>query len=150
MLGIFRRHLKRCAHRPEGRRFRRCQCPVWVDGHLNGRGIHKSLGTRDWQKAQGIVRGWEAEGRLRSRNEPVKIKEAWQKFLADAAARKLTEASIYKYELRARRMNAFTERGGYRFLFELAVDVLSTFRTEWRDGAWTASGPQAECVFGAR
>ena len=135
MLGIFRRHLKRCAHRPEGRRFRRCQCPVWVDGHLHGTEIHKSLGTRDWQKAQGIVRGWEAEGRLRSTNEPVTIKEAWQKFLADAAARKLTEASIYKYELLARRMDAFTERGGYRFLFELTVDVLSTFRTEWRDGA---------------
>ena len=32
-------------------------------------------------------------------------------------------------------MDAFTERGGYRLLFELTVDVLSTFRTEWRDGA---------------
>ena len=31
----------------------------------------------------------------------------------DAAARKLTETSIYKYKLLARQMDAFTERGGY-------------------------------------
>jgi integrase len=32
-------------------------------------------------------------------------------------------------------MEDFTERSGYRFLFERTVDVSSTFRTEWKDGA---------------
>jgi hypothetical protein len=36
MLTIFRRHLKRCEHRAEGRKYRRCKCPLWADGFLNG------------------------------------------------------------------------------------------------------------------
>jgi hypothetical protein len=31
---------------------------------LNGVQIHKSLSTRDWQKAQEIVREWEADGEV--------------------------------------------------------------------------------------
>jgi integrase/recombinase XerD len=32
-------------------------------------------------------------------------------------------------------MQDFTDRAGYRFLFELNVDVLTTFRGTWKDGA---------------
>jgi site-specific recombinase XerD len=69
----------------------------------------------------------------------VTIKQAWEKYLADASARKLTEASIYKYELLSRQMEEFAERAGYRFLFELTVDVLSSFRVTWKDGALSSA-----------
>ena len=30
MLTIYRRHVRTCAHRSEGRKYRRCRCPVTV------------------------------------------------------------------------------------------------------------------------
>jgi integrase len=135
MLTIYRRHRKSCSHRTEGRAYRRCQCPIWVDGILAGKEIRESLKLRDWQRAQEKVRDWEAEGKLAGATEPVTIKQAWEKYQEDAKARKLTESSIYKYELLSRQMQEFSERVGHRFLFELTVEVLTTFRATWKDGA---------------
>jgi len=39
-----------------------------VDGTLGGEEIRKSVRTRDWQKAQDIVRRWEAEGATQYKN----------------------------------------------------------------------------------
>ena len=55
MLTIYRRHRKKCKQRIDGRGYRRCLCPRWVDGSLNGIEIRKSLRIRDWQRAQGVV-----------------------------------------------------------------------------------------------
>jgi len=62
VLTIYRGHVKGCEHRDEGRR--RCRCPIWVDGFLNGVGFRESLDLRDWEKAQQRIRKWEAEGRV--------------------------------------------------------------------------------------
>lgn len=136
MLTIYRRHRKSCSHRNEGRKYRRCYCPIWMDGFLGDEEIRESLQTRDWQKAQEIVRQWEAEG-LRSsepaHSQPVTIHEASQKFLADAEARKLNEATIYKYRLLFRQIENFAERRGLRFVEQLDVDTLGMFRAEWHD-----------------
>lgn len=43
MLMIYRRHRRACQRRSEGRSYRRCQCPIWVDGILNGQEIRQSL-----------------------------------------------------------------------------------------------------------
>lgn len=34
MLTLYRRHQKSCEHRAKGRQYRRCKCPLWVDGFL--------------------------------------------------------------------------------------------------------------------
>ena len=47
MLTIYRRHRKNCKQRIDGRGYRRCLCPIWVDGSLNGVEIRKSLRLRD-------------------------------------------------------------------------------------------------------
>jgi hypothetical protein len=57
MLTIYRRHLKTCEHKSEGRKYRRCRCPLWVDGFLGTVEIRKSLEMRDWEKAQSTIRG---------------------------------------------------------------------------------------------
>jgi len=135
MLIIFRRHRKGCSHRNEGRKYRRCQCPIWADGSLGAQEIRKSLGLRDWQRAQDKVRQWEAENRqIVAQPEPVSISEATEKFLADAEARRLNESTIYKYKLLFERLKDFAIRRGLRFLCELDVDTLSGFRAEWKDG----------------
>jgi len=95
MLTIYRRHIKTCARRSEGRKYRRCRCPIWADGFLGREEIRKSLNTRDWEKAQGIIREWEAEGSRAVQPEPVTLIQAWEQFAADARARKLREPTLY-------------------------------------------------------
>ena len=137
MLGIFRRHQKRCEHRNDGRKHRHCRCPVWVDGHLNGARIHESLHTRDWQKAQGIVREWEAEGEQKvqsKKSEAITIEHAWKYFLADLEARNLSKSTIRKYRLLSRTMQEFAIQNGFRFLKQLDLVTLRDFRLGWQDG----------------
>ena len=135
MLTIYRRHRKNCEHREAGRTYRRCRCPIWVDGFVGDLEIRKSLGTRDWQKAQETVREWEATA-----NEPnsesglITISEACVKLEADAEARRVNEATVYKYKLLFRQLKDFSSRRGLKYLSELNVDVLGTFRAEWKDG----------------
>jgi len=62
MLTIYRRHREDCRHKSEGRKYRRCRCPIWVDGFIGQEEIRKATGLRDWEKAQAKVRDWEAEG----------------------------------------------------------------------------------------
>lgn len=71
-----------------------------MDGHLNGVEIHQSLGTRDWQKAQEIVREWEATGERKieaNESEAITIEQAWLRFTADLEAKRLHESTIRKY-----------------------------------------------------
>jgi integrase len=51
MLSLYRRHIKKCPHRREGREHSKCSCPIWCDGELNGERCRKTLKTRDWQRA---------------------------------------------------------------------------------------------------
>src|SRR5438552_10709913 len=100
MLTLYRRHQKSCPHRSEGRQYRRCKCPVWVDGLLSGSPIRQSLDTRSWEKATATVRDWELEGRVVAEEEKqVEIEGACVRFLADAEARGLEKATVKKYRV---------------------------------------------------
>jgi integrase/recombinase XerD len=134
MLTIFRRHKKNCGHRNEGRRYRRCHCPISVEGFIGERHVRAALKTADWQRASDIVRQWEAEQQIAGRQNPVSIADAAEKFLADTRARNLGEQTISKYDLLLRRLKDFAERGDYSLLRELDVDALTRFRLEWKDG----------------
>ena len=134
MLTTYRRHVKTCAHRSDGRKYRRCRCPVWADGFLGREEIRKSLDTRDWENAQGIIRQWEAEGERTpepDRDEPTTIAEAWSRFIADSKARGLREPTIRKYEHLKRQMDSFGQDHGLRYVAEFNVDNLTAFRGTW-------------------
>jgi len=135
MLTIYRRHRRNCKHRAKGRKHRHCQCPIWVDGVIGGREIRESLKLRDWQRAQDLIREWEAEDRrivLQEKN--ITIKDAHGKFMADAQARKLNEATLYKYRLLFRQLDKFAEGHNLQVLQQLNLDVLAVFRASWKDG----------------
>jgi len=55
VLSLWRRHLKACPHRGEGknkgRQYTKCSCPIWCDGEVDGKRVRKSLDTRDWARA---------------------------------------------------------------------------------------------------
>ncbi len=134
MLTIYRRHRRSCPHRGRGRKYRRCQCPVHVEGLLGEKLIRQSLKTRDWERAHSTVREWEAEGCRVEQSQPLRIEEAAQKFLEDVRARKLAEQTAYKYDLLFRQLKDFARRMGYDLLRALDVDALTRFRSEWKDG----------------
>lgn len=131
MLTTYRRHIKTCAHRAEGRKHRRCRCPIWADGFLGREEIRKTLDTRDWNKAQDIIRQWEAEGSRATEPQPVTIADAWKEFLDDARARNLRQPTLYKYDLLSRQMRRFAEDHGVRFLREFDLSMLRKFRVSW-------------------
>ncbi len=135
MLTIYRRHRKNCKQRGKGRKHRHCLCPIWVDGTLGGKEIRESLKLRDWQRAQEMVREWEAEDRRTRRPEQqVTIKNAHEKFMADAKARKLNASTLYKYRLLFRQLDGFAETHKLQSLAQLDLDTLATFRAAWKDG----------------
>jgi integrase/recombinase XerD len=136
MLTTYRRHREACAHKSEGRKYRRCRCPIWVDGFVGPQEIRRATGFRDWEKAQAKVREWEAEGQVQVAMEalPITISEAKEEFLRDAEARNLEEKTIYKYRLLFRHLEEFTQGTGVRFLKELDAPILRNFRATWKDG----------------
>lgn len=151
MLTIYRRHLKNCEHRGEGRKYRRCRCPLWADGFLNGVELRKSLGLRDWTKAQELVRECETKSEEESirvgakpaiarelsseisnqKATPPTVKDSCDKFIADGEARGLREPTLYKFRLLFRQMQAFAESNGLRYLSEFGIDQLRQFRATW-------------------
>lgn len=134
MLQIYRRHQKACPHKAEGRKYRRCKCPVWVDGLLNGAEIRQSLDTRSWEAATAKVRGWELDGKVSAEEETqIEIRPACDKFIADAEARGLTRSTVRKYEVLFQQLQDFCDLKGLRFVHQLNLEWLRQFRGSWKD-----------------
>jgi integrase/recombinase XerD len=134
MLTIYRRHKRNCEHRSAGRRYRRCQCPIWVDGLLGSKELRESLKCRDWQRAQDLIRDWEARGQRVLQSEPQTIEAAFKEFLADIGARKLHASTVSKYTRLQRQLEEFARNCGFQFLNELDLVAVSRFRSQWKDG----------------
>ena len=135
MLTIYRRHVKTCQHKGEGRKYRRCRCPIWVDGFLNGVDIRESLEHRDWEKAQQTIRKWEAEGAPKLEKAQMSIDCACEEFLREAEGRELRGIPrSKKYRVLFRQMSAFARREGALFLKQWEdLGVLRGFRQSWSD-----------------
>ena len=105
---------------------------MWVDGFLGNRDLRQSLRTRDWAKAQDIIREWEAAGKQSEPEvEPITVAEAWKEYLADAEARNLGPSTLAKYKLLRRRMEQFAHKLGLRFVRDFDLPTCRAFRTTW-------------------
>src|SRR5262245_55581273 len=131
-LTIYRRHSLDCAHKSKGRRWHRCDCPIWAQGSLGGEYIRQSLNLTVWGAAQNRVRGWEASGQVGViRQEVPTIREAVKKHVEDAEGRILKAESIKKIrDVIERRLLDYCSREGYRVLKQLDVDAVREFRNE--------------------
>ncbi len=145
---IYRRHIKACSHRRKGRRWWQCACPIWFDARRRGLRIHKPTGTSDWARAQSLAEIWNRGGDGIAEIDPLEspsgtqslsLDDAWGRFLIQARARKLSPATLYKYELLRRRISDFARRRGLTLLSEFDLDVLEGFQAEWREGALACS-----------
>jgi integrase/recombinase XerD len=135
MLTLYRRHRKGCEHRRDGREWRRCRCPIWVDGFVGGREVRQSLKESNWERATETIQKWEARGFVGDgqETEHIPIEQAAKDFTADAEARKLKDRTIYKYKLLFGQLSAFAQEHGFRFLEELDTPALRKFRASWKD-----------------
>jgi integrase len=138
MLTIFRRHLRDCPHR--SRRYRRCQCPISVEGSLRGEKIRRALDLTSWEAASELVTGWNASGQLGVIKVDVPtVDEAVQKFFEDVAARGLKPPTVGKLKnLLEKRLQHWCRSRGFRLLKQLDVDAVRQFRASWPDGPISA------------
>jgi site-specific recombinase XerD len=121
MLNLSRRHSSsKCGKTKK----RDCTCPIWATGTLHGEKIRKSLGIRNWEAAQALVRGWEAR-----QFGSLTVTQAFDRFMADCVARDLSSVSIQKYELLKREMVA---KFGARSVDSISVEDLAKYREEWK------------------
>ena len=139
MLQIFRRHYPPCPYK--SRRYRRCNCPLWVQGSVGGEWIKKSLNVTSWEAASDLVTAWTASGQIGVvRPDIPPLKEAVEKFIADAKAQQLNWETLRKYEtFLDRRFLPWCESKGYRLLKQITPSALADFRKTWQDGALYAT-----------
>ena len=139
MLTIYRRHKKSCGHRMEGRKYRRCRCPIWIDGTMQGKEIRESLGELDWEKAQKMVRDWELASEPVAQISAMPITDAATKYAADAQARQLSGETVKKYKRLFNRLENFAAGRGVKYLDEVNLDLVAEFRASWKLGPRTAA-----------
>jgi integrase/recombinase XerD len=107
-----------------------CSCLIEKEWRVNGKRFRQSMKTRNYQKALAIVRREEIEGIKQLTTSPM-IKDACDKYLADAQARELKEPTIYKFRLLFRQLQEFAEDKGLVFISDLNLDNLRQFRATW-------------------
>lgn len=142
MLITYRRHTKACPHK--SRSYWRCQCPIWVQGTLRGEPIRRALDVTSREAAANLVAAWNAAGSIESvpvvKEEPPRIDIAVARYLDDARARHLAEATISKLTtIFEKRFLSWTKNRGLRYLKELTPERLTAWRSTWQDEALAAS-----------
>jgi site-specific recombinase XerD len=136
VLNLYRRHLGTCRHRSKGRKHRNCGCPLWVDGTLQGETIRRSLDMRSWEAAQDLLRLWESKG---TKKVLVSVDDAVDRFLEDAAARHLAEATIGKQKVLLTRLRAFAGQIGIKYISQFTAESMLRFRSGWKESPVSAA-----------
>jgi hypothetical protein len=116
MLTLYRRHKPTCRSFAEPRTHNKCRCKIWAGGTLDGREVRKSVGTRDWTKANQMVQTWEAEEKVTERSTAVTLDEAWISLHAEFVARDLSAETTRKYKRLENQMKAFATKRGMTLL----------------------------------
>jgi integrase len=111
--------------------YRRCRCPVWILGSVQGKPVRKALDTTSWEKGNEILR------ELDSNELPDKIlvADAGERLIADCVGRKLAPETIGKYRLLVKEMKEFY---GPVEIASVGVDDLSRYRESWKLSAVSA------------
>lgn len=138
MLTLFRRHLLSCRHR--SRQYRRCSCPIHVEGSLGGETIRRSLDLTSWEAATIKIRGWEAVGRIGG-DEPklVTLTDAVALYVKDAIARGLRPGTLKLHrQLLEGDLLRWCEREGLRFLHQVTLEHMIDYRASWNYAPMTA------------
>jgi len=167
MLNIYRLHTEKCVANRKlpkearyDREYRRCQCPIHVEGMIGGEMIRRSLKTSNWQRASQTISEAEARGTWEVPAAPQQsqgptVAEAIEKFLLDARTR-LRPPTVKKYEVLLKRervtgpgrfdptrhsptLSEFAASRAIQLLSEINVETMREFRQYWKDGHLAAT-----------
>jgi integrase/recombinase XerD len=146
MLTLYRRHRKRCPKTAD-RFYKRCSCPMWVEGTANETYIRRTLKTGSWERAVTLARTIEASddpaATPERKEQPVTIVQAVTEYLADAKARELSDATLYKLDIFFRKQFlVWCKSEGYKLLREVDLRTVQSFRASWVDGAMSKKKKQ--------
>jgi len=129
MLALYRRHTSTCGQ--TSRRYRRCQCPIWVQGTLAGEEIRKSLDLTSWDSAERVVQAWKEAGKIGAEGRrAVSVEDAVTKYLRDAETR-LKASTVDLYRRGLKHLLSWCEAEGVKALPELDLEKLRTYREAW-------------------
>jgi integrase/recombinase XerD len=133
MLTLYRRHKQTCQHRNEGRAYRSCRCPFWVDGDYEGVEVRQSLRVSTGNEAERELD--KLKLRLKqpaaAPDGPKTITSAWDEFAEDARSRNLREPTLRKYKYLRADMERFAASQGLRFVAEFDLEQLRKWRSTW-------------------
>src|SRR5207302_5556166 len=95
---LYRRHGRKCKFFGSEDAFSKTNCgsPIYVDSGSRGTAARKSLGVRDWARAESKLRRMELAAD--SGKPGVKITEACEAFMSDCRRRNLKRSTIRSYE----------------------------------------------------
>src|SRR5438552_15971106 len=100
MLTLYLRHKQTCPHRNEGRAYRSCRCPFWVDGDYEGVEVRQSLRVSTGNEAERELD--KLKLRLKqpaaAPDGPRTITSAWDECADDARSRNLREPTRRRYK----------------------------------------------------
>ncbi len=134
MLTVYRRHNPDCPNYSD-RYWRRCRCPCWAEGTVEGVYQRRTLKTRSFERATELARAIE-DGKKVNQPDPLTIEKAVASFLLDAEQeRKLREPTLRKYRVVLSQLKTFAADKHVTFLKEIDVEFVRGFRGSWKDGA---------------
>lgn len=111
--------------------YRRCKCPVWVFGSVDGKRVRKALDTSSWERGEEWLREHDPL------EVPIKmtLPDAGERFLADMKSRSLSAETIKKYE---RLFESLKVKFGEVVVSQISADDLAKFREGWNAKPITA------------
>jgi hypothetical protein len=131
MLTIYRRHGKACPH--HSRTYRRCSCPIWIQGTLGNQSIRQAMDLTSWDAAETIVDEPRKAGKIGAEGQKKKTpREAVELYLRDGEARHLREGTIILYrQILLQTFVPWCELEGIKDLRHVDVENMRRFRETW-------------------
>jgi integrase/recombinase XerD len=149
MLTLYRRHHPGCAKRGD-RYWKRCRCPVWVEGKVGTAYVRRSLKTKSWERGQAECMRLEQARDLspeKPRSTGVTIPDAVRAYLQDAKDRGLRDSTLAKLDTIFRKQFlSWAAKRRFTRLADLDVVALRDFRSSWVDRPLSKSKKQSRVV----
>jgi integrase len=157
-LNLYRRHRRECkGGYPENhissdlderrKNWRRCECPIFASGTLQGKFRRKSTGQWEWADAKAIAGKWESAANWDGQSSiataapqqtapPLRppIHDATAAYLSRCQNRAIRPTSFAKYRTFVNQLRAFANDRGYVYLDQFGVADMDAFYGSWKDG----------------
>ena len=127
---LWRRHLRKCAHREEGRGYTKCHCPIWCDGYLENRRLRYSMNTTNWERAERLLD--RVPDPRHQAPEDTPVAGAVNFYLEDCVARELRPATVESYRRTLAHFLAFCDHERYLAMQSLTLAAFTAFRSSRR------------------